>query len=88
MPSIEAPSCGTTDATIIPSTFARIDALRRLLKDRDVLVCVDGGVKRSNVVEIASSGVDIIVTGSAVFDGKAPLENANFMLDAIRSGQG
>jgi hypothetical protein len=27
--------------------------------------------------------VDIIVTGSAVFDGKTPLENARFMINAV-----
>jgi pentose-5-phosphate-3-epimerase len=29
-------------------------------------------------------GTDIIVTGSAVFDGKTPGEDAAFMMDAIR----
>ncbi len=28
-------------------------------------------------------GADIIVTGSAVFDGKNPRENAAFMIDAV-----
>jgi pentose-5-phosphate-3-epimerase len=28
-------------------------------------------------------GADIIVTGSAVFDGRAPAENIRFMMDAI-----
>ena len=30
------------------------------------------------------SGVDLVVTGSAVFDGKAAEENARFMLDAVK----
>jgi ribulose-phosphate 3-epimerase len=33
---------------------------------------------------VAGMGADIIVTGSAVFDGKAPLENAKYMISAIQ----
>lgn len=51
---------------------------------RDILLGIDGGVKAGNINEIARMGVDIIVTGSAVFDGKAPRENAAFMLNAVR----
>ncbi len=29
-------------------------------------------------------GPNLIVTGSAVFDGKTPADNARFMLDAVR----
>jgi len=32
-------------------------------------------------------GADIIVTGSAVFDGKTPLENAKFMIGAVRDAR-
>ncbi len=52
---------------------------------KDLLICIDGGVNKSNVGEIAAIGADIIVSGSAVFDGKTPFENAKFMLDAIKS---
>ncbi len=33
--------------------------------------------------EYVAAGADIIATGSAVFDGKAPRENARFMLRTI-----
>ncbi len=32
----------------------------------------------------ASAGADIIVTGSAVFDGKNPKANAEFMIKALK----
>ena len=32
-------------------------------------------------------GADLIVTGSAVFDGKNPRENAAFMIDAVRRSE-
>jgi len=75
----------------IPSTQDRLSRLRQMIGDakKDVLVGVDGGVTRSNIADVARMDVDIIVTGSAVFDGKAPLENARFMIsivsDAVRA---
>jgi hypothetical protein len=42
------------------------------------------GIKKENVEHVASLGVDIIVTGSAVFDGVAPADNARHMLDVAR----
>ena len=52
--------------------------------DKDLLVCIDGGVNKSNIAEIAAIGADMIVSGSAVFDGKAPSENAKYMLEAMK----
>ena len=73
--------------SFIPSTFARIEKVKGMIAEaeKDILVCVDGGVTRDNITELATAGVDIVVTGSAVFDGKNPVENAEFMLDALRT---
>ena len=70
----------------IPSTQDRLSRLRQMIGDakKDVLVGVDGGVTRNNIANVARMDVDIIVTGSAVFDGKTPLENAKFMINAVR----
>jgi ribulose-phosphate 3-epimerase len=72
--------------SFIPSTGRRIARLRQTIAEagRKILVAVDGGVTRKNVAEVAATGADIIVTGSAVFDGKAPKENAKFMLEAVK----
>jgi ribulose-phosphate 3-epimerase len=66
-----------------PATKERLARLRKKVGD-EVLICVDGGITRDNIAEVARMGVDIIVTGSAVFDGKAPLDNARYMIDAIQ----
>ena len=73
--------------SFIPSTFARIGKVKGMVAEaeKDILVCVDGGVTRDNITDLATAGVDIVVTGSAVFDGKNPVENAEFMLDALRT---
>ena len=70
----------------IPGTAARAAQVREKIaaSGRDVLLCVDGGVKRDNIGAIAALGIDLIVTGSAVFDGKDALGNATALQDAVR----
>jgi ribulose-phosphate 3-epimerase len=69
----------------IPSTEGRLSRLRQMLDEtkKDILVGVDGGITRDNIADVARMDVDIIVTGSAIFDGKTPLENAKFMISAV-----
>ncbi len=70
----------------IPGTAERARRVRERIaaSGRDVLFCLDGGVKRDNVAEIAALGADLVVTGSAVFDGKDAAGNARFLQDAVR----
>jgi len=70
----------------IPSTAERAHRVRHMIAstERDVLLCVDGGVKRDNIGEIAALGADLVVTGSAVFDGKDAVANARALQDAVR----
>ena len=51
---------------------------------REILLCLDGGIKKNNVSEFAKVGADILVSGSAIFDGNDPLENIQFMLEEIK----
>jgi ribulose-phosphate 3-epimerase len=78
---------GWSGQRFIPATMDRIGAARRLIErsGRDVLLGVDGGITRDNVGRLAGTGVDVVVTGSAVFDGRAPAENARHMLGALRA---
>jgi ribulose-phosphate 3-epimerase len=71
----------------IEASRRRLARARQMIQDsgREILLAVDGGIRRDNIAEIAAMEVDIVVTGSAVFDGKAPAENARFMLDALRA---
>jgi len=70
----------------IPSTEARLADARRMIQDsgREILLGVDGGVTRANIDHVAGLGADIIVSGSAIFDGRAAAANTAFMLDRIR----
>ncbi len=73
--------------SFIPSTERRLDRARRLIGDsgRPILLGVDGGVTRDNIARVAGLGVDIVVSGSAIFDGRAAAENAAYMLDQVRT---
>lgn len=58
----------------MPATFDKIKALRQII-DRSGSNCkieVDGGVTLENAPELVSAGVDIIVTGSFVFNSDNP----------------
>ncbi len=54
-----------------PGTERRLGAVRDLIdrSGRAVMLGVDGGVTRENVGLVAAMGVNVIVAGSAVFDG-------------------
>ncbi len=69
----------------IARAMARIAEARRRIAGagRRILLGIDGGITRDNVGAFATAGVDLVVTGSAVFDGRAPAQNARFMMDAL-----
>jgi ribulose-phosphate 3-epimerase len=74
----------------IPATTARIARVQRLIADsgKNIILGVDGGITKENIAQAAATGADLIVTGSAVFDGKTPEANARFMLDAVAAAVG
>lgn len=81
---------GWSGQRFAPTTLSRVAWVKNMIAaaGRDILVCVDGGITRENIAEVAASGADLIVTGSAVFDGKASTANAAFMLSAARGKAG
>jgi len=78
---------GWSGQKFIPATRDRLSQLRQIISNsnRDLLVGVDGGITRDNIADVARMGTNIIVTGSAVFDGKTPLENAKFMVSEVEN---
>ncbi|HKI75511.1 MAG TPA: ribulose-phosphate 3-epimerase [Pseudomonadales bacterium] len=55
--------------TFIPGTHAKLKAARERIDacTRDIRLEIDGGVKIDNIAEIARSGADTFVAGSAIF---------------------
>lgn len=58
------------------------------INKKDILIGVDGGVNAQNIGDIARMGADIIVTGSAVFRPRKPLETAAEMINIIKNAAG
>lgn len=68
-----------------PGTAKRAEQARALIGSagRDIALCIDGGVTAGNLGDVAAMGPDLIVTGSAVFDGGDVAGNARRMLDVL-----
>ena len=70
----------------IPYTLQKVRDLKKMIDARGLKtdIEVDGGVNLSNVEEIMSAGANIIVAGSAVFNGEVA-ENTQMFLDILNS---
>lgn len=70
----------------IPYTLQKVRDLKKMIDARGLKtdIEVDGGVNLSNVEEILSAGANIIVAGSAVFNGDVA-ENTQMFLDILNS---
>ena len=53
----------------IPTTLDKVRALRKIIEARNLttLIEMDGGVSKSTIKEISDAGVDVLVSGSAIF---------------------
>jgi ribulose-phosphate 3-epimerase len=71
----------------IPGSTARIARLRQMLDERGlsrVELEVDGGVKASNIAQVAAAGASILVVGSAVYNNTASVsENVRALRKAL-----
>ncbi len=63
----------------------RVSTLRRW--KNNLVIVADGAVTKDNVGEIASFGVDLIATGSAVFDGSDAAANIRAMNASIQRAE-
>ncbi|MCL2781357.1 MAG: ribulose-phosphate 3-epimerase [Actinomycetia bacterium] len=72
------------------NTRRRVDAVRELAAalGQQVLVGVDGGVTLANAAQMAGWGLDVIVSGSAIYDGKDPAGNLAKMLAQLAAASG
>jgi ribulose-phosphate 3-epimerase len=78
---------GWSGQRFIEATKDRLHKLKRIVeeKKRNVLICIDGGVTKDNIAEVAKLQVDVVVTGSAVFDGQDPARNIRFVFNVLRT---
>ena len=72
----------TGKQTYFADVPSRVKTLRKW--KRDLVLVADGAVSKDNIGEIASFGVDVIATGSAVFDGSDAARNIREMNTSIQ----
>lgn len=70
----------------LPESTERIMEARRMIQasGRDIDLEVDGGIRHDNVAQVLEAGINVVVTGSAVFKGDITANVEKFMkiLDA------
>ena len=71
----------TGKETFFDEQAARVQQLRDWKPA--LVIAIDGGIKKDNVGDVAKLGSDLIVTGSAVFDGNDAAQNISDMRAAI-----
>ena len=74
---------GQPPAASTPRRVAAVRALAAAARAA-VLVGVDGGVTLANAAQVAGWGADVIVSGSAIYDGRDPAGNLTRMLGQLR----
>ncbi len=62
---------------------AKIEALLALKPD--LLICIDGGVNKDTIAQIAAMKPHFVVSGSAIFNNEDPVENLRFFNDTLAS---
>lgn len=70
----------------IPESLDKIQKIRKMIEEQklDVDIQVDGGIYLSNVREVLDAGANVIVAGSAVFNGD-PAENTRAFMEILKS---
>lgn len=63
----------------IESTTEKIKELKKMIGDRNIDIQVDGGIKADNIKSVADAGANILVCGSAVYNGGSAAENIRML---------
>jgi ribulose-phosphate 3-epimerase len=54
-----------------PASIAKIAAIKAMVRDRGIVVEVDGGITAGNANAVVRAGASVLVAGSSVFRGGA-----------------
>lgn len=68
----------------IPQTEKKLAQLKTMVADRPIFIEVDGGISPSNAASIRAAGAQALVAGSAVFNGRQPMDQ---VIKLLRSPQ-
>ena len=71
---------------MIKSSLAKVKKVKEKYSSEKLLVEIDGGISLETVAEAASAGTDLLVSGSAIFKSKNPLEMFKNLTEAANAG--
>jgi ribulose-phosphate 3-epimerase len=79
---------GYSGQKFIRGTLPKIKQLREMIDNRglDVLLQVDGGVQLDTIDELTAAGVDVLVSGSGIFNGENIAENVRRLRERLERG--
>lgn len=79
---------GFSGQRLIPTSFAKIGVLRKLMEAKSVeaTVEIDGGIDLENVADAVRAGAEILVSGSALFETADPASTYRRMSAAALEG--
>ena len=83
--SLLAINPGWSGQKVLPSTERGLAEARELIDDWGIVLEVDGDMTKGNIEHVAKLGADFVVSGNAIYDGVAPLDNARYLLEAVRN---
>lgn len=71
--------------SFIESSINKIKEIRNMIDNsgRDIILEVDGGIKKNNIGRVIEAGCDWFVAGSAVFNGNDTEENARNLINEL-----
>jgi ribulose-phosphate 3-epimerase len=72
--------------SFLPGSLDKIRRLKRIIEERGlkVQIEVDGGVDVRTAPQVVAAGAEVLVAGSAVFDGGDPEAGVKRLLEAVR----
>ena len=70
--------------SFLDSQLEKISRIRSMIGDRDIRIEVDGGISPTTAGAVVAAGADVLVAGSAVFQGGTP-QSYQANIDSIRS---
>ncbi|MCX7705997.1 MAG: ribulose-phosphate 3-epimerase [bacterium] len=88
MITILAVNPGWENQSFLKMTGEKMEKAISLINEsqRDILLCIDGGITKENIVDVSHMAPDIVVAGRAIFEGNIS-ENASMFLDILKKGR-
>ncbi|MCM8759074.1 MAG: ribulose-phosphate 3-epimerase [Candidatus Omnitrophica bacterium] len=86
--TILAVNPGWPNQIFLKTTAKKVERAISLINEseRDILLCIDGGITKENIIDVSHMAPDIVVAGRAIFEGN-PKENAKMFLEILKRGR-